>query len=357
MSAGLTTGALPDLGPEEPPGARRAGARAALLERTLAEVERVVVGQDRLVERLLVGLLARGHCLLEGAPGVAKTLAARTLADVIGGRFARLRLTPDLVPADVVGTRVRRPSGEGFETEPGPLFAHLVLADDIELAPAKVRSALLEAMDDGQATIAGTAHPLPSPFLVLATRNPLGPDGGGRPLSEAQRDRFLMKLVVDHPAPLDELTILRRRTGARPPRAAAVLDPGLVAELQAAADDVFVHDAVAEYIVRLVHATRDPAAYGLTAVARLLEYGAGPRATLGLAAAGRALAVLRGRDYLLPGDVADVATDVLAHRLVPTPAALAGGHDPRAVAGWVLEGVPRPEIVPSGTGPWPGPPS
>ncbi|MFC4564480.1 AAA family ATPase [Nocardiopsis mangrovi] len=353
MNTGPATGALADLGPEEPPGARRAGARAALLERTLAEVERVVVGQDRLIERMLVGLLARGHCLLEGAPGVAKTLTARTLAAVIGGRFARLTLTPDLEPGDVVGTRVRRPASDGFAFEPGPVFAHLVLADGIDRAPARVRTALLEAMAEGRIAVAGTAHPLPSPFLVLATLNPVESDGAG-PLSAAQRDRFLMKLVVDHPAPLDELAILRRM-GVRPPRPSAVLAPDLVAELQEAADDVFVHDAVAEYTVRLVHATREPAAYGLADVAGLVAFGAGPRATLGLAAAGRALAVLRGRDYLLPGDIADVAADVLAHRLVPTPAALADGHDPRAVVGRVLDGVPRPETVPPGRRPWTGP--
>ncbi|PSK98475.1 MoxR-like ATPase [Murinocardiopsis flavida] len=325
----------------------------ALLERALFEVKRVVVGQDQLIERMFVGLLARGHCLVEGVPGVAKTLAVRTLAEVIGGRFARLQFTPDLVPGDIVGTRIWRPSSEGFDTELGPIFAHLVLADEINRAPAKVQSALLEAMGEQQVSIGGVSHPLPTPFLVLATQNPVESEGVYA-LPEAQRDRFLMKVSVGYLSPLEELTVLQRM-GVRPPHASAVLSPELVARLQDAADDVFVHNAVAEYVVRLVHATREPGSYGLDGVAEVLEFGAGPRATLGLAAAGRALALLRGRDYLLPADVADVAVDVMAHRMVLTFDALADGVDPRSVVERVVAAVEQPSVVPADHARVPGP--
>jgi len=317
----------------------------AVLERALFEVKRVVVGQDHLVERMLVGLLASGHCLLEGVPGVAKTLAVRTLAEVIGGRFARLQFTPDLVPGDIVGTRIWRPSVEGFDTELGPIFANLVLADEINRAPAKVQSALLEAMAEQQVSIGGQSYPLPEPFLVLATQNPVESEGVYA-LPEAQRDRFLLKISVGYPAPMEELTILQRMS-ARRPHANAVLTPELVAELQTATEDVFVHNAVAEYVVRLVHATREPERYGITELAGVLEFGASPRATLGLVAAGRALALLRGRDYMLPVDVHDVALDVIAHRLVLTFDALADGVDPRAVVARVLAAVEQPHVVPA----------
>jgi MoxR-like ATPase len=321
---------------------------ANLLEHALFEVKRVVVGQDHLVERMLVSLLARGHCLLEGVPGVAKTLAVRTLAEVIGGRFARLQFTPDLVPGDIMGTRIWRPSAESFDVELGPVFANLVLADEINRAPAKVQSALLEAMAEHQVSIGGKSHPLPEPFLVLATQNPIESEGVYA-LPEAQRDRFLLKITVGYPTPLEELTILSRMSGgpSRTPHAHAVLSPEQVADLQNAADEVFVHNAVAEYVVRLVHATREPLAYGLSDLAELLEFGASPRATLGLVAAGRALALLRGRDYLLPGDVADVAVDVMAHRLVLTFDALADGHDARALVARILEVVQAPRVVPA----------
>lgn len=317
----------------------------AVLERALFEVKRVVVGQDHLVERMLVGLLARGHCLLEGVPGVAKTLAVRTLAEVIGGRFARLQFTPDLVPGDIMGTRIWRPSAEGFDTELGPIFANLVLADEINRAPAKVQSALLEAMAENQVSIGGKSHPLPEPFLVLATQNPIESEGVYA-LPEAQRDRFLLKITVGYPAPMEELTILQRMSAHRP-HASAVLTPELVSELQAATEEVFVHNAVAEYVVRLVHATREPSAYGINDLTGVLEFGASPRATLGLVAAGRALALLRGRDYVLPADVYDVAQDVMAHRLVLTFDALADGLDPRSVVARVLASVEQPHVVPA----------
>jgi MoxR-like ATPase len=226
------------------------------VEQVLFEVKRVIVGQDRMVERILVALLARGHCLLEGVPGVAKTLAVQTIADVVGGTFSRLQFTPDLVPSDIVGTRVYRPSREGFDVELGPIVANLVLADEINRAPAKVQSALLEAMAERQVSIGGTTHPLPRPFVVLATQNPIESEGVYA-LPEAQRDRFLMKLTVGYPTGGEELAILHRMS-VEPPRARRILTPQRLVEMQETADRVFVHHAVAEYVVRLVLATRDP---------------------------------------------------------------------------------------------------
>lgn len=317
----------------------------ALLEQALLEVKRIVVGQDDLVQSMLIGLLARGHCLLEGVPGVAKTLAVRTLAEVIGGKFTRLQFTPDLVPGDIVGTRIWRPSAEEFDIELGPVFANLVLADEINRAPAKVQSALLEAMAERQVSIGGKSLPLPTPFLVLATQNPIESEGV-YPLPEAQRDRFLLKISVVYPSPLEELTILARMS-VDPPQPSPVLSAQLVADLQVVADQVFVHHSIAEYAVRLVHATREPLSYGISELSGVLEFGVSPRATLGLIAAGRALAVLRGRDYLLPGDVRDVAVSVMAHRLVFTFDAVSDGYAPRAVIERVLEAVPTPKVTPA----------
>ncbi len=333
------------------PGVAQAGAAPAApepareLERALFEVKRVIVGQDQLVERMFVALLARGHCLVEGVPGVAKTLAVESLARTIGGRFTRLQFTPDLVPSDVVGTRIYRPSSEAFDVELGPVFANLVLADEINRAPAKVQSALLEAMAERQVSLAGRSYPLPAPFLVLATQNPIESEGVYA-LPEAQRDRFLLKIDVGHPTPAEELAILHRM-GVHPPVAHPVLDPRRVLALQDAADRVFVHHAVAEYVVRLVVATRDLAGHGQTELAGALDFGASPRATLGTAAAARALALLRGRDYVLPGDVRDVAPDVIAHRLVLSFDAVADGLDPRYVVERVLAAVPQPRVAPA----------
>ena len=315
----------------------------AVLEQALFEVKRVVVGQDLMVERMLVGLLARGHVLLEGVPGVAKTLAVKTLADVVGGTFNRLQFTPDLMPADIVGTQVWRPSTERFDTERGPVFANLVLADEINRAPAKVQSALLEAMAERQVSIGGITHRLPVPFLVLATQNPIETEGVYT-LPEAQRDRFLLKVDVDHADELDELTIVQRMS-VNPPRAEAVLSVEELVELQAVTDRVFVHHAVAHFVVQLVMATRHPYRYGLN-LDGVLEYGVSARGSLGLVAAARALALLRGRDYVLPHDVDDIAGDVLAHRLVLTFDAVAEGLDPRTVVAQVLAAVPRPQVAP-----------
>jgi MoxR-like ATPase len=315
------------------------------LERTLFEVKKVIVGQDRLIERLMTALLAGGHCLLEGVPGVAKTLAAETLAVAVGGSFHRIQFTPDLVPSDIVGTRIYRTGKESFDVELGPIMANIVLADEINRAPAKVQSALLEVMAEGHVSLGGRTYPVPRPFLVLATQNPIESEGVYQ-LPEAQRDRFLMRVVVDYPSEQEELGILYRMGGARPV-AQRVLDPMILHELQGRARDVFVHHALAEYVVRLVLATREPERFGLPDVANQLAYGASPRATLGLVAAGRALALLRGRDYVLPADLLEIAPDVLAHRLVLSFDAVADGVQPEDVIRRILEAVPLPLIAPA----------
>ncbi|MBE1581984.1 AAA family ATPase [Nonomuraea angiospora] len=324
---------------EELPG----GNDAALLRQSLDEVRRVIVGQDHMVERLIVALLARGHCLLEGVPGVAKTLAASTLATVVGGTFARIQFTPDLVPSDIVGTRVFHPSNEKFDVELGPVFVNFLLADEINRAPAKVQSALLEVMAERQVTLAGVTHPLPRPFIVLATQNPIESEGV-YPLPEVQRDRFLFRVRVPHPSAHEELEILHRMS-VKPPVPERVLDPDKLLALQEAAEQVSVHQLVADYVVRLVMSTRSPADYGLSDLIDTIEIGVSPRATLGLVSAGRALALLRGRDYLLPDDVRDVAVDVMSHRLMLTFDALADGVDPEQVVKQILQAVPPPLVV------------
>jgi MoxR-like ATPase len=317
---------------------------ATQLEKTLFEVKRVIVGQDRMIERMLVCLLARGHTLLEGVPGVAKTLAVETLAKVVGGTFARIQFTPDLVPADILGTRVYRASKETFDVELGPVFANFLLADEINRAPAKVQSALLEVMAEKQVSIGGKTHPLPNPFLTLATQNPIEQEGV-YPLPEAQRDRFLMKIVVGYPTDVEEREIVYRM-GVNPPRANQVLSPEDLLRLQQTADNVFVHNALVDYAVRLVLTTRTPAEHGVTDVASLISYGASPRASLGLIAATRALALMRGRDYALPQDIQDVAPDILRHRLVLSYDALADGVPAEHIVDRILASVPLPTVTP-----------
>jgi MoxR-like ATPase len=321
-----------------------AGPDAALLEQSLFEIKRVIVGQHNMVERLLVGVLARGHCLLEGVPGIAKTLAAETLATVVGGSFARIQFTPDLVPSDIMGTRIYRPSSERFDVELGPVMANVVLADEINRAPAKVQSALLEVMAERHVSIGGTTYPVPEPFMVLATQNPIESEGVYH-LPEAQRDRFLMKIDIDYPSPNEELSILYRMS-VDPPVARQTLDPQRVKALQGTTDQIFVHHAIAEYAVRLVVATRDPAAFGLEDLTPLIAYGASPRATLGLIAAARSLALLRGRSYTVPGDVRDIARDVMAHRLGLSFDALADGIPATSIVDRVLGAIPQPRIAP-----------
>ncbi len=335
---------------------------ATLIERTMFEVKRVIVGQDRMIERLMVCLLAKGHVLIEGVPGIAKTLAVETLARTVGGTFARLQFTPDLVPADIVGTRVYRQGAETFDTELGPVFANFVLTDEINRAPAKVQSALLEVMAEQQVSLGGRTYPVPLPFLVLATQNPIESEGV-YPLPEAQRDRFLMKIVVDYPSTEEEREIVYRM-GVDPPVPQQVLDPDALLRLQASTSRVFVHHALVDYVVRVVVSTRRPAEHGMADVAGWVSYGASPRASLGMIAAARALALLRGRDYVLPQDVLDIAPDVLRHRLVLSYDALADGVPLEHIVKRVLQTIPLPQVTPRqrsggfapGFGPPPGQP-
>lgn len=325
-----------------------ASEQAALLEKVLFEVKRVIVGQDRLVERMLVGLLAKGHLLIEGVPGVAKTLAAETFARVVGGTFSRIQFTPDLVPSDLLGTRIYRAGKEAFDTELGPVVANFVLADEINRAPAKVQSALLEVMAEHHVSIGGISYQMPDPFLVLATQNPIENEGV-YPLPEAQRDRFLFKLIVDYPEPDEEREIVYRM-GISPPRPHQIMEVEQLAELQQVAANVFVHHALVDYVVRLVFASRQPAQHNLPDVASWLSYGASPRASLGIVAAARALALLRGRDFVVPADVVEVAADVLRHRLVLSYDALADGIPVDVILTRLLQTVPMPQISPYAAG-------
>ena len=298
----------------------------ASLEQVLYQVKRVIVGQDALLERMVVALLARGHLLVEGVPGLAKTMAVKTLAQAIGGEFQRIQFTPDLVPADIVGTRIFNQKLGEFQVSLGPVFANLVLADEINRAPAKVQSALLEAMQERQVTIGRETHALPDPFLVMATQNPIESEGT-YPLPEAQVDRFMLKVLIDYPSPTEEFVIVERMTAAFEPAGRAI-DAASLAGLQRAADAVFVDPALIEYAVKLANATRDISAVGLGDLARYITFGASPRASINLILAGRALALVRGREYALPQDLREIAPDVLRHRLMLSYEALADGVTP-----------------------------
>jgi MoxR-like ATPase len=317
----------------------------AALEEAIFEVKRIIVGQEAVIERLIAALLAGGHCLLEGVPGLAKTLLAETLATAVGGSFKRIQFTPDLLPADVTGTRVYRVSSEKFDVELGPVFANFVLADEINRAPAKVQSALLEVMAERQVSIGGTTYPAPTPFLVMATQNPIESEGV-YPLPEAQRDRFLMKIAVDYPSPIEELEIVHRM-GVTPPVPHQVLTPESLVQLQAKTRTVYVDPAVVQYAVHLVIGTRQPEAYRIGVHAKHIAYGGSPRASLGLVAAARGMALLRRRTYVLPQDVADVAPDVLRHRLVLSYEALADGVSADDIITTLLRIVPPPYVSPS----------
>jgi MoxR-like ATPase len=314
------------------------------LERVLFEIKKVIVGQDHMVERLLVALLARGHILLEGLPGLAKTLAVSTMARAIGGSFVRLQFTPDLLPSDLIGTRIWRASDERFDIEWGPVFANLLLTDEINRAPAKVQSALLEVMAERQVSIGGETRQLPRPFLVLATQNPIESEGVYT-LPEAQRDRFLMKVTVGYPSPTEELEIVRR-VGVSHPQANEVITLAELGQLQVVADQVYVDNAIAQYAVDLVMATREPGLRGMPELEPLIDFGVSPRATLGLVAASRALAVLRGRSYVVPQDTFDVARDVLRHRMMLSYEALAKGLSADDVLNRVLAVVPAANVTP-----------
>jgi MoxR-like ATPase len=315
----------------------------ASLEQVLYEVKRVIVGQDALLERMVVALLARGHLLVEGVPGLAKTMAVKTLAQAIGGEFQRVQFTPDLVPADIVGTRVFNQKLGEFQVSLGPVFANLVLADEVNRAPAKVQSALLEAMQERQVTIGRETHRLPDPFLVMATQNPIESEGT-YPLPEAQVDRFMLKVLIDYPSPTEEFVIVERMTAAYEPAGRALDGEQLVA-LQRAADAVFVDPALVEYAVKLSNATRDLASVGLGELASYVTYGASPRASINMILAGRALALVRGREYALAQDLQEIAHDVLRHRLVLSYQALGDGISADAVIDRVLTAVPVPELA------------
>jgi MoxR-like ATPase len=313
------------------------------LEQVLFEVKRTIVGQDVLLERMAVGLLAGGHLLVEGVPGLAKTLAVKSLAAAIGGRFQRIQFTPDLVPADLTGTRVYRHQTGEFETSLGPVLTNLLLADEINRAPAKVQSALLEVMQERQVTIGRETFTMPNPFLVMATQNPIESEGT-YPLPEAQVDRFMMKVVVRYPTSPEEHAIVGRALEP-PPSTQAMLTPEDLVRMQALAQDVYVDPAVVDYAVRLVTATRAPGTVGLGDLDRYVTYGASPRASIALVLGARALAFLRGRDYAFPQDVRELAPDVLRHRLVLSYEALADDIEPDTVIAGVLRAVPVPDVV------------
>jgi MoxR-like ATPase len=315
---------------------------SAALEAALFEIKRVIVGQEGMLERVLVALLSGGHLLLEGVPGLAKTRTIATLAQVLGGSFQRIQFTPDLVPSDLVGTRIWRPDQAGFETELGPVFCNFLLADEINRAPAKVQSALLEVMQEHQVTIGKQTFAVPAPFLVLATQNPIESDGT-YPLPEAQVDRFLMKVVVDYPNFSEEMTIVARSL-TDPPPITKILSLAQLQALQAHTATVYVDRLVAEYAVALCDATRHPGPYNLPDLAGYIAYGASPRGSINLVAAARALAVLRGRSYCLPQDVQELARDVLRHRLVLTYQALAEQVTADSLLTAVLTAIPPPRI-------------
>jgi MoxR-like ATPase len=313
---------------------------AELMEQILYEVKRVVVGQDRLLERMMVALLAQGHLLVEGVPGLAKTLTVKTLSQTIGGQFKRIQFTPDLVPSDLVGTRVYNQASSQFSTSLGPVFTNLLLADEINRAPAKVQSALLEVMQERQVTIAGETHKVPSPFLVMATQNPIETEGT-YPLPEAQVDRFMMKVLVDYPTDEEERVIVNRVTGA-PVSVREVATTEQLAALQKQCRAVYVDPSLVEYAVKLVTCTRTPEKHGLKDLRSQITFGASPRATINLTEGARALAMLRGRNYALPEDMSDLVPEVLRHRLVLSYDALSAGLTPDALIAQIMQAIPAP---------------
>jgi MoxR-like ATPase len=312
------------------------------MERVLYEVKKVIVGQDHLLEQLAVALLARGHVLVEGVPGLAKTMAIKTLAGAIGGEFKRIQFTPDLVPADLIGTRIYNQKTGDFSTSLGPVFANLLLADEINRAPAKVQSALLEVMQERQVTIGRETYKVPDPFLVLATQNPIETEGTYS-LPEAQVDRFMIKVLVDYPSATEEFVIVERMTGHLDPVQEVLSTRGLI-ELQQEADRVYVDPALMEYAVRLATATRAPGLHGMPDLDRYITYGASPRASINLILTARALAFVRGRDYALPQDVLDMARDVMRHRLVLSFEALSDNVSADDVLTTIIKRIPVPVV-------------
>ena len=312
------------------------------MERVLYEVKKIIVGQDHLLERLIVALLARGHILVKGVPGLAKTMAVKTLSEVLGGEFHRIQFTPDLVPADLIGTRIYNQKTGEFNTSLGPVFTNLLLADEINRAPAKVQSALLEVMQERQVTIGRETFPVPDPFLVMATQNPIESEGT-YPLPEAQVDRFMLKVLVGYPSATEEFVIVERMTGMLQ-AVQQVLDTEQLRALQQEVDKVYVDPALIEYSVNLVTTTRQPEIAGLDDLKRYILFGASPRASINLIVAARALAFVRGRVYALPQDVVDVALDVIRHRIVLSYEALSDNVNSDDVVTKVLDATPLPEI-------------
>ena len=322
-------------------GPAQPGEVASLMESVLYEVKRVVVGQDHFLERVMVAILAQGHLLVEGVPGLAKTLTVKTLARAVRGEFKRIQFTPDLLPADLIGTRIYNQKSGEFGTSLGPVFTNLLLADEINRAPAKVQSALLEVMQERQVTIAGETHRVPEPFLVMATQNPIETEGT-YPLPEAQVDRFMMKVLVGYPTEEEEFAIVQRVTGPAAEVKAAATTEQLMA-LQAECRNCYVDPGLMRYAVKLVAATRDPERFGLKDLARYITFGASPRATINLIEGARAMAFLRGRSYALPEDVRDLVPDVFRHRLVLSYEALSDGLTADAIILRVLKAVHAPE--------------
>ncbi|HSV58404.1 MAG TPA: AAA family ATPase [Variovorax sp.] len=326
-----------------PAAAAAASDSSELMEQILYEVKRVVVGQDRFLERVMVAMLAEGHLLVEGVPGLAKTLTVKTLADTVHGRFKRIQFTPDLVPADLVGTRIYNQKTGDFSTSLGPVFANLLLADEINRAPAKVQSALLEVMQERQVTIAGETHKVPRPFLVMATQNPIETEGT-YPLPEAQVDRFMMKVLVDYPSDEEEFVIVERVIGPLV-TANAIATTDQLALLQAQARRVYVDPALIQYAVKLVSATRVPEKHGLKDMRRFITFGASPRASINLTEGARALALLRGRSYALPEDMTALVPDVLRHRVTLSYEGLSEGLTPDGLIDRIMRAVPAPAKV------------
>ena len=314
---------------------------ASMMQRILYEVKKVVVGQDAFLERVMVALLAQGHLLVEGVPGLAKTLTVKTLASSVRGSFKRIQFTPDLVPADIVGTRIFNQKTSEFSTSLGPVFANLVLADEINRAPAKVQSALLEVMQERQVTIAGETFAVPKPFVVMATQNPIETEGTYA-LPEAQVDRFMMKVTVTYPTEEEEFVIVQRVTGPQAMMHPVASTEDLL-ELQKAVKEVYVDPGLVQYAVRLVAATRDPEKYGLKDLKGMLTYGASPRASINMIEGARALALMRGRSYALAADVIDLVPDVLRHRLSLSYEALSEGKTPEGIIKEVMRAVSPPE--------------
>jgi MoxR-like ATPase len=319
----------------------RPGEVASLMERILYEVKKVIVGQDAFLERVMIAVLAQGHLLVEGVPGLAKTLTVKTLARTISGSFRRIQFTPDLVPADLVGTRIYNQKTGDFTTSLGPVFTNLLLADEINRAPAKVQSALLEVMQEHQVTIAGESHRVPEPFVVMATQNPIETEGT-YPLPEAQVDRFMMKVLVDYPTEEEEFVIVDRVTGI-PNDVVPMATTEQLSALQRDCRSVYVDPALKQYAVRLASATRYPDRYGIPDLAKFVSFGASPRASINLIEGSRALAFLRGRTYVLPEDAADIVPDVFRHRLVLTYEALAEGVTADQLIRRVMQHMPPPD--------------